>query len=729
MIMDKDKELLLSLGKDSDSDDVVEEFKLPPPRSRRSKRKTDNRIVSSSSPFITFKCIFTFVTISIFISGVLLLAFTVLTMQSTMKQLESKIKNLETDLSKKIDADKISSLSNKNDGLVKNLKSAELKYTIVTNQLATVNQSLQKLQKSVVEKSIKHIEPLEKDMDLLKTGMAKTGSSIEGIKESVKELRKDFNRQIDDVQTYVHNYTAQLRSLAIEAAEDNEDKTSQSTVTKKYVDFVVANVELNAKNKREQMLKTVDWSLSNLKSITDSFNQTHVADLLRLTKIVSSMKNRSETFQDMFQDKYLPEVMQLKNQSIYLEKKIDDHRIQLVYHSDQLQNMSAEVQSIKKKLSFVPQSTPRSTTAVASDTKELSTEKSLTIATNQPGTTGVPVETKSIEATVAPVTVDGKEETPRPSTSNFPAVTATTPAGSEELADNITTTEHSVSWNQTEIKTPDETTEIVNATEQPHLNQTEKISSTAQPALGPVLPNESGIPKGAVVPREEIDAQTEIIQPTPLATVQPIKESNDSMSTPTNENTTSTSQTTVGGTAQPDRDSVSNLQGPVFEQKAKKESEGDYPSFGSNDGPISPGNQGGLNPGDQGGLNPEDQGRLNPENQGGRNSKDQDGLNPGDQGGLNPIDQGGLNPIDQDGPNPEDQHGPNPEDQHGPNPEDQRELNPEEEGDNVPINQGGITPNNQNNPKDQDRLNPGFNQPTKRSDHSSEDYENDLDHL
>lgn len=50
-----------------------------------------------------------------------------------------------------------------------------------------------------------------------------------------------------------------MRSLAIEAAEDNEDKTSQSTVTKKYVDFVVANVELNAKNKREQMLKTVDW--------------------------------------------------------------------------------------------------------------------------------------------------------------------------------------------------------------------------------------------------------------------------------------------------------------------------------------------------------------------------------------------------------------------------------------------------------------------------------------
>lgn len=36
--MDKDKELLLSLGKDSDSDDVVEEFKLPPPRSKRSKR-------------------------------------------------------------------------------------------------------------------------------------------------------------------------------------------------------------------------------------------------------------------------------------------------------------------------------------------------------------------------------------------------------------------------------------------------------------------------------------------------------------------------------------------------------------------------------------------------------------------------------------------------------------------------------------------------------------------
>lgn len=79
-----------------------------------------------------------------------------------------------------------------------------------------MNQSLQKLQKSVVEKSIKHIEPLEKDMDLLKTGMAKTGSSIEGIKESVKELRKDFNRQIDDVQTYVHNYTVRLYMLRVE---------------------------------------------------------------------------------------------------------------------------------------------------------------------------------------------------------------------------------------------------------------------------------------------------------------------------------------------------------------------------------------------------------------------------------------------------------------------------------------------------------------------------------
>lgn len=317
---------------------------------------------------------------------------------------------------------------------------------------------------------------------------------------------------------------------------------------------------------------------------------------------------------------------------------------------------------MKTKLSFVPQPTSRSTTTVASDTKEPSTEKSSNVATNQPGTTGVPVETKSIEATVAPVTVDA-----RPATSNFPPVIATTPVGTEELADNTTTTKHSISRNQTEISTPDEiyTTAIVNATEQPEFNQTEKISSTAQPALGPVLPDESGIPKDAVVPREEIDAQTERIQPTPLATVQPIKESNDSMSTQTNVNTTSTSQTTEGGTAQPDKDSLSNLQGPVLEQKAKNESEDDYPSFGSNGGPISPG--------DQGGLDPEDQGRLNPEDQG--------------------------------------------------------ELNPKEEGDNVPIDQGGITPRNQGDPEDQDRLNPGFNQPTKRFDHSNEDYGNDLDHL
>ena len=70
--MDKDKELLLSM-QPSDSDDAVEEFKLPPPRARRSKggRKGTGevRVSSGSTGCFSWRCCFVWVLSTVVIGG------------------------------------------------------------------------------------------------------------------------------------------------------------------------------------------------------------------------------------------------------------------------------------------------------------------------------------------------------------------------------------------------------------------------------------------------------------------------------------------------------------------------------------------------------------------------------------------------------------------------------------------------------------------------------------
>lgn len=311
--------MLLNLDHGSDSEEAIEEFKLPPPRKNQSKvrkngKQLDTRVASGKSPLFTLKCIAVLVLISVVVSGCLLLAFFILNTQT-------QINDLKVSLAKA--NEKIISHT------IEQAKSNEMLYIDiqnVRNSIIDIQQQdvaiLEKIkiiefnQNSSRDKNFgnQKIEVMLNDISALKKGMADAGSVTSKLQNKLSEnqnLVEQVLKNVDDIKQKQNgdNVVSSTGEL-VEAHKDFITRKELDSITsdhkllnskfeelaeeiRKYMQTSANHTE-NTENQDIVSMKFI-YELNIVKSLTDSLNISMNKKLAEIDDFVQALSNTSNS--------------------------------------------------------------------------------------------------------------------------------------------------------------------------------------------------------------------------------------------------------------------------------------------------------------------------------------------------------------------------------------------------------------------------------------------------
>ncbi|XP_004208601.2 uncharacterized protein LOC101234500 isoform X1 [Hydra vulgaris] len=319
--MSKDKEMLLNLDHGSDSEEAIEEFKLPPPRKNQSKvrknrKQLDTRVASGKSPLFTLKCIAVLVLISVVVSGCLLLAFFILNTQT-------QINDLKVSLAKA--NEKINSHT------IEQAKSNEMLYMDIQNVKNSIN-NIQQQDFAILEKikiiefnqnsskdknfDNRKIEVMLNDISALKKGMADAGSETSKLQNKLSEnqnLMEQVLKNVDDIKQKQNgdNVVSSTGEL-VEANKDFITRKELDSITsdhkllnskfeelaeeiRKYTQTSANHTESTKNRDIDNVSMKFIYELNIVKSLTDSLNISMNKKLSEIDDFVQALSNTSNS--------------------------------------------------------------------------------------------------------------------------------------------------------------------------------------------------------------------------------------------------------------------------------------------------------------------------------------------------------------------------------------------------------------------------------------------------
>lgn len=331
--MGKDEELLLAnleKGSESDSDEVVEEFKLPPPRVRRKRKGLPDTRVHGGSTLFTWRCCFSFIVASFLISGGLVLSFFIYNLHSQIYDLKRHLElykgNSNTIFSKH--EKKINELEAKRSNGVSFLATQEALVKRVDQLQSNVeNAKTGKAASGDVAELQRQITNIKNDMDTLQSSNAKAEATLSSTQQV---LLKTVNKLNKDVQ-----------SMKVDALNPTTSE-SEPTGTGEYMTKVQVNALL--KKFSEQLSDDqggINKDVTDLKGQFEAFNVSHNHDLLKIAKNVIILKESTGQFQESFNTVYKPIIIDLRNAT-------RDVFRQLKLHNDSFLSVKADIKALNE---------------------------------------------------------------------------------------------------------------------------------------------------------------------------------------------------------------------------------------------------------------------------------------------------------------------------------------------------------------------------------------------
>ncbi|XP_066916371.1 bromodomain-containing protein DDB_G0280777-like isoform X2 [Clytia hemisphaerica] len=362
--MVKDEELLLvntEQGSNSDSDEVVEEFKLPPKQPKRSRKKRkhlpDTRVQSGSS-IISWRCCFTFIILSILISGGLVLAFFIYNMHDQIGHLKTQIEylkgNSNTLFSKH--EQKINDLESKHSMV----NSFQDNHQMLVKKLETLSAKVKELDEGksrrregdvpVVGDVDHQLTTLKTDIESLQSSAAKAEATLSGTQQTILKTLKALSSEIDRLKE---------QGSSTDNALPNPTPRTVGYMTRTEVEALLKDYSLKKTDTGVEGTSTGDdgassptgfvslpKEIASLQAELHTFNVTHNQDLIRLAKNMLNVKQGLTDFKAEFTSKYEPVIGDLR-------KATQDVFGQLVNHNQTFIELKEEIRTIYTDINAV----------------------------------------------------------------------------------------------------------------------------------------------------------------------------------------------------------------------------------------------------------------------------------------------------------------------------------------------------------------------------------------